>query len=220
MGTNREYKEAALEYLKGNWPAAIIASAIYFVVLWLVIGSQYTPALMGNTIGVDAAVSGSGFLVAVLVLGPLSIGYANAFRLLCNTGNANVTANMVHLSTNRYLHLVGVYLLMTVKIILWSLLFIVPGVMKAFSYAMTPFIAVEHPEMSASEVLAKSSEMMYGHRMELFMLYLSFIGWFLLSMLTAFVGLIILQSYVLCSVVEFYNEIKGPSGPTNIILEQ
>lgn len=219
MKTNQEYKEAALGYLQGNWPAALIASAIYFVVLWLVVGCQYVPALMGNTIGVDAAFSGSGFLVAVLLLGPLSIGYANAFRLLCNTGNANITANMLHLSVTRYAHLVWAYLLMTIKILLWSLLLIVPGVIKAFSYAMTPFIILEHPEMSARDAIAESSRIMAGHRMELFMLYLSFLGWFLLCIVTAFVGLIVLSPYVLCSVVEFYNSIKGPSGPANIILE-
>jgi len=218
MRTPKEYKEMALDALRGNWPAAIFASAIYIVAIWLVIGAEYTPALFGSTIGVDAVFGGSGVLVAFFLLGPLFIGYANAIRLLCNTGNANITANMLHFSTTRYLRLVWVYVWMTVKILLWTLLLVVPGVMKAFSYAMTPFIAVEHPEMSADEAMAESSRIMAGHRMELFMLYLSFLGWLILSVLTAFVGLIILEPYVEASVVYFYNDIKGPSGPVNIIV--
>ena len=63
---------------------------------------------------------------------------------------------------------------------LWSLLFIIPGIVKSFSYAMTPYILTEHPEMSANEAITESRRIMAGNRWRLFCLDLSFIGWDLL----------------------------------------
>lgn len=67
---------------------------------------------------------------------------------------------------------------------LWSLLFIIPGIIKSISYSMAPFIAVDNKELSASECIEKSKKMMEGHKMDYFCLMLSYIGWLLLSILT------------------------------------
>ena len=67
--------------------------------------------------------------------------------------------------------------LRTLFIVLWSLLFIIPGIVKGLSYAMTPFILEDHPEMTASQAIKASMQLMDGHKMDLFILGLSFIGW-------------------------------------------
>lgn len=69
-------------------------------------------------------------------------------------------------------------------IFLWSLLFLIPGIVKTFSYAMTPYILLDHPEMGVTEAITESRRMMDGHKWELFCLNLSFIGWWLLSIPT------------------------------------
>jgi uncharacterized membrane protein len=64
------------------------------------------------------------------------------------------------------------------------LLFIIPGIIKSFSYALTPYILKDNPDLKFNSAITKSREMMNGHKLELFTLYLSFIGWYLLIFLT------------------------------------
>jgi len=101
------------------------------------------------------------------------------------------------------------YLLMSLYIILWSLLLIVPGVIAAIGYSMTFFIMAEDPKIEAQDALRKSKQMMEGHKTEYFMLMLSFIGWFLLSCLTAGLGFLLLSSYSTMASAIFYQRIKG-----------
>ena len=74
---------------------------------------------------------------------------------------------------------------------LWALLFIIPGIIAEYSYAMTPYILLEHPEMTAREAIAASKELMKGNKFRLFCLELSFIGWSLLCSLPFMVCAII-----------------------------
>lgn len=66
---------------------------------------------------------------------------------------------------------------------LWTLLFIIPGIVKAYSYSMTPYILAEHPEMTANEAITQSRRIMQGNKGRLFCLELSFIGWKFLLLL-------------------------------------
>ena len=74
--------------------------------------------------------------------------------------------------------------LVSVFTILWSLLFVIPGIIKAYSYSMTFYILADHPEMSAKDAIRTSQVMMEGHKMDLFILELSFFGWYLLCGIT------------------------------------
>lgn len=100
-------------------------------------------------------------------------------------------------------------LLQSVYVVLWSLLFVIPGIMASYSYAMTPYILAENPEMSPREAIARSKEMMYGNRWRLFCLHFSFIGWAFLSMLTFGIGYLWLTPYQQASVAAFYREVSG-----------
>ena len=75
-------------------------------------------------------------------------------------------------------------LLKTIYLTLWSLLFIVPGVIKGYEYAMVPYLLLDHPEMSRQEIFAESKRMMMGNKWDAFVLDLSFIGWHLLGACT------------------------------------
>ena len=98
--------------------------------------------------------------------------------------------------------------LRTLFIVLWSLLFIIPGIVKGLSYAMTPFILEEHPEMTASQAIKASMQLMAGHKMDLFILGLSFIGWALLACLTMGIGFLFLNPYMNAAYAAFYRDIS------------
>lgn len=91
---------------------------------------------------------------------------------------------------------------------LWGLLFIVPGIVVSYSYAMTGYILAEHPELTAQEAMERSKQMMYGNRFRLFCLEISFIGWSLLCLLTFGIGNLWLTPYVQTATAAFYREIS------------
>ena len=102
-------------------------------------------------------------------------------------------------------------LLQSVYILLWSLLLVISGVIATYSYAMTEFILAEQPELTASEAIAQSKEMMSGNRWRLFCLHISFIGWDILSSLTLGIGYLWLRPYKHAAEAAFYREISGTS---------
>ena len=104
---------------------------------------------------------------------------------------------------------VGLRMLTLLKVFLWSLLFIVPGIVAAFRYALAPYILAEDPDVAPREAMERSRDLMLGHKGRLFRLYLSFIGWYLLAILTAGVGFIFLEPYVKTAVTGFYLERVG-----------
>ena len=103
----------------------------------------------------------------------------------------------------------GLRLLMMLKILLWSLLLFIPGIVAAYRYAMAPYILAENPDVTAAEAIARSKQLMNGRKGRLFCLQLSFIGWYLLAGLTAGVGVIFLAPYVKAAETAFYMEITG-----------
>lgn len=92
---------------------------------------------------------------------------------------------------------------------LWSLLFVIPGIIKALSYSMSTYILAENPGMPALEAIERSKKMMDGHKADLFVLGLSFIGWALLGSITLGIAYIWIIPYVSTTYVNFYNQIKG-----------
>ena len=94
-------------------------------------------------------------------------------------------------------------------VFLWSLLFIIPGIVAGYSYAMTGYILAEHPELTASEAIEQSKQMMSGNRFRLFCLQFSFIGWDLLCILTLGIGELWLLPYKQAAEAAFYREISG-----------
>ena len=101
-------------------------------------------------------------------------------------------------------------LLQTLYILLWSLLFIIPGIIAAYSYSMTGYILAENPNMPADEAIARSKQMMDGNRWRLFCLQISFIGWSILSSLLTFgIGDLWLTPYRQAASAVFYREISG-----------
>ncbi len=100
-------------------------------------------------------------------------------------------------------------ILMAVFTFLWSLLFIIPGIVKSYSYAMTPYILADNPQMSANEAITESRIMMKGHKFDLFVLQLSFFWWYVLCGITFGIALFYVEPYVASATAKFYDAIKG-----------
>ena len=132
--------------------------------------------------------------VNVFVLNPLMVGCYRFF-----TRNLNQKAGISEITfafDHNYLNNVKTTFLKDLYTILWSLLFIIPGIIKAYEYRMIPYILADHPEMTTKEVFAKSKELMKGQKWNAFVLDLSFIGWEILSLLTVrILGILYVSPY-------------------------
>ena len=103
----------------------------------------------------------------------------------------------------------GTALLQAVYTFLWSLLLVIPGIVKSYSYAMTNYILLDEPELRYDAAIEKSMKLMAGNKMKLFLLDLSFIGWALLCVLTFGIGVFWLKPYVSTAHAAFYEDIKN-----------
>jgi len=96
---------------------------------------------------------------------------------------------------------------------LWSLLFVIPGIVKALAYSQAFYIHNDHPEKSWQECMDDSQEMMRGHKWEYFVLCLSFLGWFIIGILCLAVGTLWVEAYSTATMAEYYLELKEGFDP-------
>ena len=214
MKQNQEYKNEALAALRGNWAPAVLATLVYYL-LTLFLISPYEVAVFrtnsADIMGLMAASRWYGvFLLGIiLVIGPFLVGYVNSFKKLLVEGDDRITANSFREGFKPYWRSVWAYLFRGILITLWSLLLVIPGIIKSLSYAMTMYIVKDHPELTVNEAIDLSKDMMYGHKYDLFYLYISFIGWYLLSILTLGIGTFWLMPYIQTAQASFYEDVKA-----------
>lgn len=208
MKKNQEYKNSALETLDGKWAHAVLATvvmtAISGVVTLFSSSAEDTSSVLITLLLLCVYVC-----LSLLVAGPLYMGYYNALKMLKNDGDEKVLKNMFRIAFSNVVRNGWGMMLIQIFTFLWMLLLIVPGVIKAMSYAMTPFILNDNPELSANQAINRSMAMMQGHKMKFFLLCLSFIGWGILAVLTLGIGLFWLFPYVHSTYVAFYEDVKA-----------
>ena len=201
MKTNQDYKNAALAAMKGNWAQGVLAT---FAVFAITLGANMLTAADPE----GSLTSIVSLAVAICVTMPLSVGLYAAYRELYHGTNVKVTENAFRKGFGNWGHHVGGMLLMSVYIFAWTLLLIVPGIIKSFAYVLTPFILTDKPELSANEAIELSMKMMDGHKLDFFILCLSFIGWYLLSILTLCIGMLWVTPYMYTTMAAFYEDVK------------
>ena len=166
--------------------------------------------IVGALAGVCSAIPYIGPVLGICVLGPLSLGEAYIYLNL--TIGYEPDVNVLFSGFQRFTDTLVLTILMRIFIFLWSLLLFVPGVIKAISYSQAYYILAEHPEMSGKEALDASIEMMDGHKMDYFVLLLSFIPWLLLCTITCGLAVLYVYPYMDATLVNFYQTIKQPAG--------
>lgn len=191
MKTISDYKDEAVTALRGNWGNGVLATIIY-------------SAIFGT------ASSLFGFLA--LFLFPLVWGFQVFFLEIYRRNNPDFGQLFAGFKLD-YWKFVGTCLLKGIYVGLWSLLLIVPGIVKSYSYSMTEFIMLDNPELKYDAAITASSELMNGHKMQLFLLDLSMIGWFILACLTFGIGFLFLIPYNQTAHAAFYQDLIAEGNP-------
>lgn len=215
MKENQEYKNEALAALKGRWAPSVLAVLAYMAVLAVFIAPYEIKAMQLSydptnlQLAADMMKRYPVFILGcIFVSFPLLVGLVNGFKSLFTDGDDKVLSNEFKIGFGNYWHHVWGMFLNRFFVFLWSLLLFVPGIIKTLSYAMTNYILVDKPELSANEAINLSKDMMYGHKFDLFYLYLSFAGWFILCLFTLGIGFLWLYPYAQAAQVSFYLDVK------------
>ncbi len=215
MKENKEYKNEALAALKGRWAPSVLAVLAYMAVLAVFIAPYEIKAMQLSDDPTNLQLAADMMkwypvfiLGCIFVSFPLLVGLVNGFKSLFTDGDDKVLSNEFKIGFGNYWHHVWGMFLNRFFVFLWSLLLFVPGIIKTLSYAMTNYILVDKPELSANEAINLSKDMMYGHKFDLFYLYLSFAGWFILCLFTLGIGFLWLYPYAQAAQVSFYLDVK------------
>lgn len=187
--TNSSLRSSARDQLKGNWGIAVLLCLTFSIIC-----------------GLPAYVPYFGVIIGIVLSGPLTLGLSTCFLKFVRR-ESFIFENLFD-GFKRFSSSVIAQLLTTIFILLWTLLFIIPGIIAYCSYSMVFYILSDNPNLSAMEALRKSKEMMMGFKWKLFCLHLSFIGWALLSIITLGIGFLWLTPYVYSSIATFYEDLK------------
>ena len=203
MDSITNYKNRALSALENKWGNFVAITFVYGFIIGItqiLSGDKDSPAIL-HLIG----------LVLFILALPLTWGYQTLFLGAVRGGEATAKDMFEGYNKELFSRVLTTTLLYYVYVFLWSLLLLIPGCIKAYSYAMTPYILKDNPEMKNNAAIEESMRMMDGHKLELFLLDLSFIGWAILSLLTCCIGFLWLTPYMNMARVNFYEDLKKAS---------
>lgn len=203
MRSNKELRTAARQELKGYWTMPVLATLVYIVIAVVL----QTPSYFAKIPSLVIPMSIFTWAIYILVALPLEYGFTLAFLHFLREDKED-TVEAMFCGFKTYGRAIGVYLLETVLLFLWFLLLFVPGIIKSLAYSLTFFISKDHPELSAYECIQRSNDMMKGHKMQLFLLYLGFFGLAILSVFTLFIGMLWLIPFFQVCLAEFYENLK------------
>lgn len=187
----KDFREVAWQKKQGKWGKLALITLVYSL-------------LMGICSGLTQI--GIGGIITFLVSGPFTLSWAiislNVVR------DKDFSMGTLFDGFHEFGKSFVLWLLIDIFTFLWSLLLIIPGIIKAYSYSMSYFVLQDNPELSANEARKKSMELMQGNKWRLFCLHFSFIGWILLSVLTFGILLFWVIPYMQAADAAFYEEIK------------
>lgn len=209
--SNEELKRRGKAAFKANfWPCVVVT---FIMSLFTTLGTASAGKMEWvNGEFVRTPPSGASnlihFLIGLLITAVIGIGVARFY--LNNRERRAQFSDLLCGFREGYANIVLVRLIVRIKIILWSILFIIPGIIKSFSWAMVPYLLSDDPTMDHKTATQRSAEMMQGNKMKLFMLDLSFIGWFILGIITLGIGLVLWAApYHDATIAEWYAELSG-----------
>ena len=204
---NKELRAQSRIQLKGVWGKMALAVFIYTVIIYTSLflftdfKSDYVRNPLQNPI-LDLIFT----IAANIVSGPFALGFTILF--MNRIREKEVSLKNIFEGFKSFPKSFLLLLLQFIFVFLWSLLLIVPGIIKALSYSMCFYILNDNPGMKPIDAINKSKVMMKGYKGKLFLLGLSFIGWYLLGILTLGIGYFWLTPYVGLSMANMYENLK------------
>lgn len=188
--TRAEMKTLAKQQLSGHWGQAIGVGLVAALIL-------------------GAAATVTWGIAALILTGVLYFGVTGFFMQVIR-GRQDIRFATMFSGFDRFGQTCLAGVLLYVFIALWSLLLVIPGIIKTYAYAMTYYILQDNPDMKGIDAITASRQMMNGHKWDLFVLHLSFIGWFLLSSLTfGILQICYVAPYLSATTAAFYDNLKA-----------
>ncbi|MGF7034259.1 putative membrane protein [Paenibacillus mucilaginosus] len=210
--TNSEIRKSAREALTGNWGHAVL-----FVLLTTAV-NMFFGYLSDDRVEVPWLLALVIFLANIFFSTMITTGY-EAFFLSISRGDRLGIGQVIDYSFKHFWPFFKLTLAMGLKILAWTLLLIIPGIIAGIRYAQALNIKIDNPQVGSFEAIRMSSELMDGHKWRYFCLQLSFIGWALGCLLTLGIGFLWLASYYKTSMAEFYNLLISRNGSHSSIEE-
>lgn len=191
-------------YSAGDLPSA-------FEGFWNGIG-----AIIASTVGMVVIGAGIvGIVFSVFVTNIFEIGVCRFFTL-ARYGSINIDELIFGFKHGKYMDNVKTMFLKNLYVFLWSLLFVIPGIIKSLAYFMVPYIIAENPNISTERALEISEKTTQGEKWNIFVLGLSFIGWYLLGMLACGIGVLFVNPYSQATYAELYGALRLKAVQTGI----
>ncbi|WP_031537769.1 MULTISPECIES: DUF975 family protein [unclassified Bacillus (in: firmicutes)] len=205
----KQIKTEARQALRGYWGKGVFISFIYFfvsMVLTTIVDILFSGGIH-NWLYQEYSPVGSefgNFIISLLYI-PLTVGIIWFYLGLVRTENPQVS-QIFSIYTNVALSvkLIGTNIMIGIFTFLWSLLFLIPGIIKGLAYSQTMLLLKDNPEFGIFEAITESRRRMDGYKWKYFLLGLSFIGWGLLCILSIGIGFLWLIPYVYTSNAAFY----------------
>lgn len=210
--TRAELKSAAKEQIKGNIGKYFLCYLIVMIGYFLLVNLpiQAVTKKMTRDILLGRSVSFLPFIFIIIfgfiIAAPIQLSFVKLE--LGMTKNENIKVSGLIEGYKRTGACIALTLLIQIFVMLWSLLLLIPGIIKSLSYSMAFYVLADNPQMSAMEALNESKEIMKGHKWEFFVLNLSFILWILLGAITFGLAFIYVMPYMRATTANFYNSIK------------
>ncbi len=210
-----EYRAMARETLEGRWSEGVLMSLVILALACL----SAAPSLIFPFLGLNDAVAiwlspstdSLTTLISILVLSPLEFAMYNAFMGMArgSLGEKTPIAAMFSFFSMDWVRYVKAILLEMVILIPVSIVTLgIGGIILSYAYQMVPFLMRDYPELGAREALKLSRQLMKGYKWNLFVLQFSFLGWIILSVLTAGIGFLWLLPYMRTTQAHFYQDLK------------
>ena len=193
-----ELKVDAKKKLEGRWPETIRLILIFS----LIAGFASGVGMMGGEDNYTFISS----LLTLAITCVFGFGYYNYFLKVSRGEKAEWRE--LFSKTNLTVDFLVITIVTSILVSLWTLLFIIPGIIAGIKYSQVYLIKLDNPDMSALDTLKESAKIMEGHKMDYFLLNLSFIGWSLLGLLTCCILYFWLMPYISVTMCNFYNKIK------------
>lgn len=173
-----------------------------------IFGNVWMMALLACLImSAIAYVAGLVVVGAIIVIGPLTYGISFLFLKRWRDGEKINLADLFAGFTSDFGQNFLIGLLSSIFVALWSLLFVIPGIVKTYAYSAAYYIKADNPDYTWRECINASRELMYGHKWDLFMLDLSFIGWYIVGSICLGIGTLWVVPYHQMSRAIFYDEL-------------
>ncbi len=225
-----DFRAAARRALSGKWFLSVVAGLIALMVGAISYNGPELEFKFDTQSGVHAtfgniplsqdlalwiAGAAAALAVSALIMGlvyytigsVVTLGYARFNLELIDGGNPELGCLFSYFSWFKTAFCAR--FLTSLYVLLWSLLLIIPGILASYSYALVPYILAERPELTASEAIRRSKDLMYGNRWRLFCLQFSFIGWSILCALTLGIGNLWLTPYSHAATAAFYRDLTA-----------